>query len=141
MVTKGDEMLGYLILLFTLVPIIELALLIKVGQYIGAMNTIMIVITTGILGAVLAKSQGIKALTNVQRDLDMGIMPANPIFDGVMILIGGVLLITPGIVTDGIGFLMLLPYTRSLIKYWIRRKIKKMMDEGKTATFIHYHKP
>ena len=132
-------MLGYLILLFTLVPIIELALLIKVGQYIGAMNTITIVIATGILGAILAKSQGLKTLKNIQRDLAMGIMPAEPLFDGLMIMLGGILLLTPGLITDGIGFLMLVPYTRVLIKVWIRQKIKKMMDEGRMTTFIRYH--
>lgn len=139
-ITKGVEMLGYLILLFTLVPIIELALLIKVGQYIGVMNTVTLVLATGVLGAILARSQGLRVLINMQRDLDAGIMPANPLFDGLMILFGGILLLTPGFITDGIGLLILLPYTRSLIKLWVRQKIKKAMDEGRTTTFIHYHR-
>jgi len=135
---RSSVMLGYLILLFTLIPVIELALLIKVGQYIGVMNTITIVISTGVLGAVLAKSQGLRVLANMQRDLDAGRMPANPLFDGLMILIGGILLLTPGLITDGAGFLMLIPYTRAVIKLWIKRVIKKMMDEGRAISFTSY---
>jgi len=131
-------MLGYLILLFTLVPIIELALLIKVGQHIGTMNTVTLVLVTGILGAILAKSQGLKTLNNIQNDLQMGIMPANRLFDGFMILVGGILLLTPGLITDALGFLMLIPYTRALLRIWIKKKTKKMMDEGRTTTFVQY---
>lgn len=138
MVVEGVRMLGYLILLFTLVPIIELALLIKVGQHIGVANTITIVIATGILGAILAKSQGLKTLRNMQRDLGMGIMPADPLFDGLMILLGGILLLTPGLITDVIGFLMLIPYTRTLVKLWVKRKIKKTIEEGRITTSFHY---
>ena len=130
------NMLGYLILLFTLVPVIELALLIKVGQYIGVMNTITLVLVTGVLGAIVAKSQGLKVLEKMQEDLNIGIMPANSLFDGVMILCGGILLLTPGLITDAIGFLMLIPYTRVLIRLWLKQKMKKMMDEGRTVVFI-----
>jgi len=131
-------MLGYLILLFTLVPIIELALLIKVGQHIGLTNTITIVLLTGILGAILAKSQGLKVLGKMQRDMDMGLLPREPLFDGFMILCGGIMLLTPGLLTDAIGFLMLIPISRSLIKRWIQERIKKMMDEGRNITFTNY---
>ena len=127
-------MLGYLILLFTLVPLIELALLIWVGQHIGALNTISIVILTGISGALLAKSQGFITLRRIEEDVNKGIMPTDKIFDGVMILCGGILLLTPGLITDFTGFIMLVPLTRRLIKAWLKKKIQRMIDGGKIIT-------
>jgi UPF0716 protein FxsA len=132
-------MLAYLIVLFTLIPIIELALLIKVGTYIGVMNTITLVMVTGVAGAFLARSQGLKVVTAMQRDLAGGLMPADALFDGFMVLAGGLLLLTPGFITDGIGFVMLLPYTRVLIKGWIKKKIKQMIEDGRFTTSFHYY--
>ena len=129
-------MLGYLILLFTLVPVIELSLLIKVGQNIGLSNTMLIVIFTGIGGAYLAKAQGIITLVRAQQDVNKGIMPTDKIFDGILILCGGILLLTPGLITDTMGFIMLIPFTRDLIKRWVKHKIQDMISQGKAIT-IH----
>ena len=114
-------MLGYLILLFTVVPLVELALLIKVGQYIGVLNTVSLVVITGVVGAIMARSQGISVLMKVQQDLQDGVMPTERLFDGMLILVAGILLITPGIATDGIGFFLLIPYGRHLIKLLLKR--------------------
>ena len=127
-------MLGYLILLFTLVPVIELALLIKVGQYIGAGYTIAIVILTGVAGAYLAKFQGLLTLRRIQDDINQGRMPADKMFDGVLILCSGILLLTPGFITDFIGFMGLIPFTRNLFKLWLKRKIQDMIDNGEVIT-------
>lgn len=127
-------MLGYLILLFTLIPIIELAILIEIGKHIGVFYTLAIVILTGVLGAVLAKEQGLRTLKKIETDINSGIMPSEQIFDGVMILCGGILLLTPGVLTDVIGFLALIPITRSLIKKWLKKKIQKIMDDGRVIT-------
>ena len=127
-------MLGYLILLFTVVPVVELALLIKIGQHIGVSYTLAIVILTGIVGAYLARSQGFRTLRRIQEDINQGLMPADKIFDGVMILCGGILLLTPGFVTDLIGFMALVPFTRHLIKLWLKRKIKDMIAQGRVIT-------
>ena len=135
-------MLGYLILLFTLVPIIELALLIKIGQYIGVGYTLAIVILTGSAGAFLARSQGFRTLRRIQDDVNRGIMPTEEIFDGVMILSGGILLLTPGLITDLVGFMLLIPFTRHLIKAWLKQKIQKMIEEGRiisVTTFKSNH--
>ncbi len=105
-------MLGYLILLFTVVPVIELALLIKVGQHIGVAYTLGIVVITGIVGAYLAKLQGLLTLRRIQDDINQGIMPADRLFDGVLILCSGILLLTPGFITDMIGLMGLIPFTR-----------------------------
>ena len=129
-------MLGYLILLFTIVPIIELALLIKVGQYIGISSTLTIVILTGVAGAYLARTQGLITLIKIQNDINQGILPSDKIFDGMMILCGGLLLLTPGLSTDVIGFAALIPITRDLIKLWLRRKVKDWIAEGRGITII-----
>ena len=131
-------MLGYLILLFTVVPVVELALLIKIGQHIGVGYTLTIVILTGVVGAYLAKSQGFRTLRRIQEDINRGIMPADKIFDGVMILCGGILLLTPGFITDFIGFLALVPLTRQLVKLWLKGKIKKMIAEGRIITVTSF---
>jgi len=134
-------MLGYLILLFTLVPIIELALLIKIGQYIGVGATLAIVILTGISGAFLARLQGFITLRRIEDAVNRGTMPAEEMFDGVMILCGGLLLLTPGLITDFVGFMALIPFTRHLIKVWLRRKIQRMIDEGRVITISPFGPP
>ena len=115
-------MFGYLILLFVLVPIVELALLIKIGQCIGVGYTLGIVIVTGVVGAYLAKLQGLLTLRSIQEEINQGRMPADRLFDGVLILCSGILLITPGIITDLVGFMGLIPFTRNLFKRWLKLK-------------------
>lgn len=122
-------MFYYLLFLFTVVPLFELYLLVKVGMYLGALNTIGIVVFTGIFGAFLAKMEGLRVLYNVQRDLQEGRMPTSQLIDGLLILIGAVLLITPGILTDMIGFILVIPSTRVFIKVWIKNYFKKIIDK------------
>ncbi len=127
-------MLGYLILLFIGVPIIELAILIKIGQSLGVGYTLGLVIFTGILGAYLARWQGFVTLRKIQEDVNNGRMPADGLIDGVLILCSGILLLTPGLITDLIGFLGLIPFSRNLVKLWLKRKIKDMLSQGKVIT-------
>jgi len=101
-----------LALLFTVVPTVELAILIAVGTWIGVIPATLIVIVTGFLGAWLAKREGSDMLRRLRADLDQGIPPARHIAEGAMVLLGGVLLITPGILTDGVGFLLIVPLSR-----------------------------
>jgi UPF0716 protein FxsA len=131
-------MLGYLILLFILVPVIELALLIKIGQYIGVGYTLAVVILTGVAGAYLAKMQGLLTLARIQEDINQGIMPADKLFDGVLILSSGILLLTPGFITDIAGFMGLIPLTRNLFKRWLKRKIKDMINQGRIITITPF---
>ncbi|MCF7898063.1 MAG: FxsA family protein [Candidatus Omnitrophica bacterium] len=128
-------MLGYLILLFTVVPIVELALLIKIGQFLGVFYTVGIVIVTGVTGAYLAKLQGLITLRRIQEEVNNGRMPADRLFDGVLILCSGLLLLTPGLITDLLGFLGLIPLSRNLFKRWLREKIKDIISEGRVITF------
>jgi len=123
-------MLLKLFLLFTLVPVIELYLLIKIGVVIGPVPTIGLVIITGIAGAGLAKHQGIAVLRQLQNEMAEGRPPGNSIVDGVLILVAGILLLTPGLLTDGCGILLLIPFTRRLIREYIKTKLKRKLDAG-----------
>ena len=127
-------MFGYLILLFTLVPAVELMLLIEIGGTIGAGNTILIIILTGVLGAYLARLQGFLLFQKIQSNLNQGIMPNAEMLDGLMILVGGIVLLTPGFITDLFGFLLLIPWTRSLIKMLFNKKFESMIARGQVTT-------
>ncbi|MGM0442240.1 MAG: FxsA family protein [Elusimicrobiota bacterium] len=127
---QRPPILLYLILLFTVIPLTELALLIKIGQYIGVFYTILIVLITGVVGASLARVQGFLVLKKINRELSQGIMPSDHLFDGALILVGGVTLLTPGFLTDFAGFMVLIPATRDIIKKLIKRKVKKHINSG-----------
>lgn len=104
-----------LLLAFIVVPIVEIALLVHVGGWIGAWETVGLVVLTAVIGTVLFRTQGFIVLTRAQDTLAHGGFPAQELFDGVCILIAGVLLLTPGFVTDGIGLALLVPGLRNLI--------------------------
>ncbi len=124
-----------LVLLFTLLPLIELYLLIKVGTYLGAGPTILLVLGTGVIGAYLARLEGWRTWRNMQENLSRGIAPTGDLVDGVLILAAGLLLITPGILTDAVGLGLLFPPTRSALKEYLRRKL----EEHARSTDIEIH--
>ncbi len=101
-----------LLFLFTVVPALELYLLISVGSQIGTLNTIFIILATGVVGAILAKSQGRSIMSSVQGKIASGKMPTNELIHGVFIFAGGLLLVTPGFFTDVLGFSFVFPITR-----------------------------
>jgi UPF0716 protein FxsA len=127
--------LRYLFLAIVLIPAIEIAILLFFGQVIGVMPTILLIISTGILGAYLAKQQGLYTIRKVQENMQQGMMPGDALLDGVCILVGGTLLLTPGFVTDALGFLLLAPPTRKHFKNWLSKFFRKRMDKG-TITII-----
>ncbi len=110
-----------LLVIFIVVPVVELSLLIKVGSIIGTLNTIIIVLLTAAIGAYMVKLEGLGVMYRIQKNLMEGIFPAEELIDGMMILIAGVLLLTPGFITDIIGFLMVFPGSRNVIKRLARR--------------------
>lgn len=112
-------MLARLIILFTLVPIIELALLIQTGRWIGLWPTIAIVLSTGVVGAALASREGLEAWRAVQLDLWEGRVPTRSVLDGLSVFVGGALLLTPGLLTDGLGFFLLIRPTRR----WLQNRV------------------
>lgn len=102
-------------LLFTIVPLVELALLAYVAQYIGILETIGLVIVTGILGAALARHEGMRCWSKIKEKLAAGQPPGAELIEGPMILLAGAFLITPGVLTDFFGFLLLIPPARKAI--------------------------
>jgi len=119
------------LLLFMLIPIVEMWILIEVGGWIGALPTIGLVVLTATIGLSLLKQQGLSTLMRARRKMDEGAIPASELVSGVMIAVGGALLLTPGFVTDAVGFALLIPQTRKwlLIKL-IDRYRDKIVIEG-----------
>jgi UPF0716 protein FxsA len=130
-------MLFRLLLLFVLVPLVELYLLLKLGALIGAGPTIAIVIVTGVLGGSMARTQGFAVLKRVRESLNAGILPTDALIDGLFVLAGGLLLLTPGLLTDIVGFLALLPPTREFLKKWIKRRFQQILDTN--VVYTEYH--
>jgi UPF0716 protein FxsA len=130
-------MLFRLLLLFVLTPLVELYLLLKLGALIGAGPTLAIVIVTGILGGTLARKQGFAIFRRIRQDLQDGILPTEPLVDGLFILAGGLLLLTPGLLTDVAGFLALLPPSRQLLKRWVKRRFQRVLDTR--VVYADYH--
>ena len=126
----GQTMLLKLILIFTIVPFIELSLLIELGSVIGTLPTILVVVITGVIGAFMARMAGLSVLFKIQENLRQGIFPRDELFDGVLILIGGAFLLTPGLLTDALGFFLLLPLGRSAVKRWLQEILKRRIDSG-----------
>ena len=119
-------MFPQLLLLFICVPLIEVLILIKLGSLFGFWPTIFLVIGTGILGAYLAKLYGLTVWYKIHQDIQAGKMPTDKLVDGLLILIGGIVLLTPGLLTDIFGLLLLFPYTRNYFKRFANSKFKKM---------------
>lgn len=114
-------MLFRLFLLFTLVPLLELYLLITIGGIVGVWTTVGLVVFTGALGAVLTRIEGLRVLRRVQEEWSQGRVPTDELLDGLLILIAGAVLLTPGLITDGLGFFLLAPPGRRVIRKAISR--------------------
>ena len=119
-----------LLLLFTLVPLIELALLIEIGQKIGLWNTIAIVVLTGFIGAALARSEGFGIISRIQNELASGQLPGDSLIDGALVLAGALLLLTPGLITDAFGFALLLHFSRAVVKIYLKKYFSRKINTG-----------
>lgn len=117
-------MLWKLFLAFTLIPICEIYLLMSIGTQIGVLPSIALVILTGILGAGLARSQGLQTLARIQEAFRQGVVPGEELLNALLIAIAGVVLLTPGFLTDAAGLFLLIPLTRSRIREWLKRRIE-----------------
>jgi len=105
-----------LLLLFTIVPFVELAILLKLGDEMGWLETLGLIIATGVIGTILARQQGFEVIQRIRSELSSGKPPTDSLMDGLMILIASVLLITPGVLTDITGFLLLWPAFRARMR-------------------------
>lgn len=124
----------WLLWLFIAVPIIEIALFIQVGGWIGLWPTLAIVISTAVLGTMLMRSQGARAWTEIQRSFAEFRDPTRPLAHGVMILVAGMLLLTPGFFTDAVGLALLVPGLRDLVMRQVSRRVRITRMEMRGAT-------
>jgi len=123
-------MFGRLLLLFLLTPAVELGVLIQVDRLIGFGPTIALIIATGVVGSYLARREGLNTWRRLNRRLQSGDLPGKELVDGVIILVAGALLVTPGVLTDVVGFLGLIPPSRRLIRKALMRRFSSKMQEG-----------
>jgi UPF0716 protein FxsA len=130
------SLVGRLALLFVIVPVLELVLLIRLGQWIGLLPTLALVLTTGLAGAWLARAEGLRVLWAFRSELASGRLPEQALQDGIAVLVGGAFLLTPGILTDLTGLALLLPPTRRLIQARVRRSIERSLRSGEVRFVI-----
>ncbi|MFA7061819.1 MAG: FxsA family protein [Pedobacter sp.] len=126
-----------LFLVFSIVPIIEVWLLIKVGRVIGTLPTVATLLAISMIGAWLTKSQGFRIIAAIRDELACGRLPAAHFLDGAIILAGGILLITPGFFTDFISLFFLIPSTRNLLKRWLRTWLEHRLFQGNLVIRRH----
>lgn len=119
-----------LFLLFIVVPILEMVLLIKVGGVIGALPTIALVCLTAAVGVSLIRAQGVSAMQSAQRKMATGELPAKEMLDGVSLLVGGAMLLTPGFFTDTVGFALLVPAFRRALFHGL---VAKALSSGRVV--------
>ncbi|MDF1592165.1 MAG: FxsA family protein [Desulfobacterales bacterium] len=130
-------MLFKLFLAFTLIPVAEIYLLIKVGAVAGAFNTVLLVVLTGFTGAYLARLQGMHTLLRVRASLQQGLMPTDDLMDALLIFIAGIVLLTPGFITDAAGLLILFPQTRRIFKQFAKLRLERWIkNQNLNITFF-----
>jgi len=125
-----------LLIIFILVPLIELYFLLEISQFIGVFTTVMVIVFTGAAGVSIAKRQGYQVVNNIRSTLNSGKMPTDDLISALLILIGGVTLLTPGFLTDITGFLLILPGSRDLIGSVVKKYFLKYVKENKVE--VHY---
>ncbi|MFV8827548.1 FxsA family protein [Alkalihalobacterium sp. APHAB7] len=123
-------MFRLLLLLIIIVPALEIGVLILSGNYLGVWPTVFLVVLTGVLGAWLTKREGLQTLRLAQLQMQQGQLPSGVILDGICILVGGVVLLTPGFITDFIGFYLLIPFTRATAKAFLMKISQRMINSG-----------
>lgn len=125
-------MLLRLILLFTVVPLVELSLLLRIGEWLGVAPTLGLVLGTGFLGAWLARREGLRAWTAVHEQLGKGQLPGRELLDAVLVLLAGVVLITPGILTDLAGFTLMSKPGRD----WVAKRVRRRLEASVQTTVL-----
>jgi UPF0716 protein FxsA len=124
-----------LLLLFIIVPALEMYTIIQVGSAIGGWPTFLLIIGMGFMGAYLLKRQGLRTLQQIRDELSMGIPPGDTLLEGACILIGGTLLLSPGFLTDIIGVLLLIPFLRRPVKALLKRWLLRLMQSRRFTIY------
>lgn len=134
-------MLAFLVALFIVIPLVEIAVIIQVGQALGVVNTIGLLLVISIVGAWLVKRQGLAVVRRIREQQQAGQVPAAALIDGALILVAGVLLLTPGFVTDAAGLLLLLPPVRAGVRAFLRRRFRARVDVVRTVSWSRTRPP
>lgn len=129
-----------LLFLFIAVPFVELALLIELGSRIGTMHTLLLIVFTGVVGASLARQQGLGVLRRIQEETARGQLPGDALLDGLILLVAGALLITPGLLTDAVGFAALVPPVRAAMRRAFVRWLEKRVREGRAHVTVYWER-
>jgi UPF0716 protein FxsA len=130
-------MFRILLSLFIVIPILEIYLLIQVGEEIGLLATLATIVLTAIIGASLVRREGIKTINSLQARLNNQEMPGKELADGAMLLLAGVLLVTPGFFTDGFGFILAFPVTRALLRNSLTAILSAHIQSGSQNFYSH----
>ncbi len=130
-------MLGRLFLLFTLVTLVEMFILVKLATWMSFSGTLLLVILTGVIGAWLARREGRGVLRRIREQLGRGEMPGEALVDGLCVIIAGAFLMTPGVLTDLVGFMLLLPAARRPLHAAVRTRFRTFMADGR-ASFVTF---
>lgn len=128
-------MFPILLFSFIAIPVIEIALFIQVGSFLGVWTTVLLVLLTAVIGASLVRSQGLRTLLTVQQRLNQGEVPAQQILEGVLLAVAGILLFTPGFLTDFMGMVILLPYPRARLAAYLMKKVVVKTQGGSGFQF------
>jgi UPF0716 protein FxsA len=126
----------WIFLVFVALPVAELILLLKVGAVIGLWKTVALIVMTAFVGASMWKSQGTTILTSIQARLADNQMPAQELLEGVLILLGGAFFLTPGFITDTMGFVCLIPTTRRILLDWMKDWLKRQVEKGNAQVYV-----
>lgn len=131
-------MFRWLLLIIITVPLIELFIIVWASSHIGIWSMISLIILTGLIGSTLARRQGIAILRRAQTNMQNGQLPGEEVIDGICIFIGGFALLMPGFITDTIGLILLLPFTRPMFKDWIKAIFQNMINRGNTIIYRRF---
>ena len=130
--------MGRLLLLFIVVPIVELAILLEIGERVGLLATLALIALTGVLGAYLARRQGLGILSEIRSEMNEGRLPAGQLVDGALILVAGAVLMTPGVLTDAFGFFCLMPPGRRFLKRYLSRRFERAVESGSVKVSVGF---
>ena len=127
-------MINQILIFIALMPFLEILILIRMGEVFGFWNTVLVIIGTGFLGALIARFEGFRAIRNFHRAIQAGEMPAEHLLDAAIIFVAGILLAIPGLISDVIGLFLLIPWSRFLFKRWLRKKYDRMLQNRSSGT-------
>ncbi|MDG4849680.1 FxsA family protein [Peribacillus frigoritolerans] len=127
----------YFLMFIIAMPVVEIIVLLLSGNLIGFWPTLFLIVATGLIGAYLAKRQGMETWKKAQEQIRYGMMPGNEIIDGICIFIGAALLLSPGLISDIMGLILVFPPTRNLLKPIVIRFIMDRMNKGKVTIIRH----